>query len=220
MGYLKYLFCKFVNYFFAIKRPRFNFCNLRSILSSTTRRTSLDKTVCIKISKIEWWIVKEITSVKSAPDPWSNPLILNNLKSVLNEMRRYFNLPTNQKYYNTPFDWHKHIDAHESEHVKQFESVKETISKELPETVKKGEPKVRKTYKDSEKRNTEMDALNKKWNSGRTLRNLPPKVLEELKQKYGTNDGLMWGERAATEAAVPLMEEAYRKLLEIYQSRK
>lgn len=65
-----------------------------------------------------------------------------------------------------------------------------------------------------------MATLNKKWDPGFQLTTLPPKVLEELKQKYGTNDGLEWGENAATKAALPLMEEAYKKLLDIYQSRK
>lgn len=135
-------------------------------------------------------------------------------------MRQYFNLPTEKQYVNPPFEWYRHIDAHESEHVKQFESVKDTINEELPEAVKNQEPKVRKKYEDSGKRNTAMDALNKKWDSGFKVKELPPKVLEELEQKYGTNDGLEWGENAATKAALPLMEEAYKKLLDIYQSRK
>lgn len=179
-----------------------------------------DEPVCIKISKIEWWIVKEISSAKSSPDPWSNQLVLNNLELILKEMKNYFNLPIKKQYENTPFNWYKHIDAHESEHVKQFESVKETINKELPEAVKDEEPKVGKKYEDSGKRNAEMDALNEKWNSGFKVKKLPPKVLAELKQKYGTNDGLSWGEADATKAAMPLMKEAYKKLLEIYQSRK
>jgi hypothetical protein len=103
---------------------------------------------------------------------------------------------------------------------KKFESVKETINKELPETVEKVVPELKKVYDTQEKRNTAMDALNEKWAPGFRLTTLPPKVLEELEQKYGTNDGVKWGESAATKAAIPLLEEAYKRLLEIYQSRK
>lgn len=178
-----------------------------------------DEPVCIKISKIEWWIVKEIPSTKNAPNPWENQFILDNLGLILREMRRYFTLSAKEQYGNDPFEWYKHVDVHESEHVKQFESVKETLNKELPEAVEKVVPELKKVYGNPEKRDKAMDELNKKWDPGFKLTTLPPKVLEELKQKYGTNDGMEWGENAATKAATEVMREAYNKLLKIYRSR-